>query len=87
MMDWLYCNDCHAVFMAEDASIRREEERHYWLDDSPVEVLYMRCCPECGSSDIDEAAYCDECGCAFAPDGLDDNFLCEECREKYEGEN
>lgn len=80
-MDWYYCQDCGAVFPEHEIRTEQIENRHWWLDDCPVERLTECHCPECGSSDIEEAAYCDYCGDPFRPEDLVDG-LCASCREE-----
>ena len=78
-MYWYYCKDCGAVFSAEELVVEDVENRHWWLDDCPVERWTEYSCPECGSSDVEEAEYCDYCGDAFAPSDLIDG-MCARCR-------
>ena len=78
-MDWYYCQDCGAVFSEEDLLVETVENRHWWLDDCPVERLTEYSCPECGSNDVEEAEYCDYCGDAFRPEDLTDG-VCARCR-------
>lgn len=78
-MDYYYCNDCGAIFNDECAKYAVTVERHWWLDDCPAETLTEMLCPECGSFDIEECSYCEECGEACRPQDLID-YLCEKCR-------
>lgn len=80
-MDWFYCADCGAVFPESQVHVEQIENRHYWLDDKPVERWCEYYCPECGSVDIQEAVYCDWCGDALRPEDLKDG-LCELCRRE-----
>lgn len=77
-----YCKECSACFTDEDVAWTCEEEQHTWLDDCPVERFYFRHCPVCGSEDIEECPECEECGGQFHPDDLDENGLCQDCRER-----
>ena len=77
-----YCKECSECFTDEDVAWICEEERHTWLDDCPVERLYFRHCPVCGSEDIEECPECESCGGQFHPDDLDENGLCPDCRER-----
>lgn len=79
-MNWYYCQDCGAVFSEEDLLVETVENRHWWLDDCPVERWTEYSCPECGSSDVEEAEYCDYCGDAFRPEDLTDG-VCAKCRK------
>ena len=76
---WYYCECCGAVFPEREIRVEHIENIHWWLDDCPVEQWTEYHCPECDSSDIDEAEYCDCCGDAFNPSDLIDG-LCEKCR-------
>lgn len=80
---WWYCKDCGSVFMYEDIRFEKVENRHWWLDDCPVETWCDRLCPECGSMDIDECEYCEYCGDPFKPGELID-YICERCRKEEE---
>ena len=81
LVSYWYCQRCRGIIAQEDLSLVREEERHYWLDDSPVETYVTARCPYCGSEEIDEAEYCEVCGEPFAPEDLEDG-VCKECSEK-----
>ena len=83
---WFYCEDCRALFPEEDVNVSVIYDHHWWLDDCPTETFYLRKCPECGSENVEEAAFCDECGEVCLPEDLDENWLCAECRKKYEQE-
>ena len=48
------CSCCGCVFEEDEAVYHKEYERHWWLDDSPVEELVYMACPECGCEDFDE---------------------------------
>lgn len=45
------CENCGHIFQDHSAEWHRVYERHYWLDDSPLEQLDFMACPECGSED------------------------------------
>ena len=77
------CEKCDEVFSADDVVCKRTDEVLYWLDDRPVASFYEWFCPYCGSDEIVEAEYCEECGEAFPPRELEDG-LCETCRVKGE---
>ena len=85
MVGYWYCQDCGGIIPRDELRIIRHEERHYWLDDCPVEDFYEIRCPYCGSELIDEAEYCDGCGEPCSPKDLTDG-LCAVCREKAEKE-
>lgn len=85
-MDWFYCEECGAKFTEDDVMIVREEERHSWLDDCPVEIRHEWLCPDCGSGCIQECDYCDWCGDPFRPGELIDG-ICERCRKELELED
>lgn len=85
-MDWMYCEDCKAIFIKDDAGVRVERDVHYWLDDKPVEEWAEWFCPECGSGNIEEADYCEICGEVIIPEDSPDG-LCEECRKREEGKD
>lgn len=79
--DVYYCQECGAMFLYQDIHFERVENRHFWLDDCPVEVWCEKLCPECGSWCIEEAEYCEWCGEPFKPGELVDGF-CEDCRKE-----
>ncbi len=54
------CEDCGEIFEDHDIEYHRVNERHYWLDDSPIEQLEFRACPYCHSEDIEEIIVDDE---------------------------
>lgn len=76
-----YCEECGALFQGMNAHIEHVENRHWWLDDCPVEHWTEMYCPECGSPAIYEAPECDGCGEVFRPQDLVDGF-CEKCRKE-----
>ena len=81
--EWYYCDQCGAVFPADDMRVITFEECHWWLDDRPTETWHEWLCPECGSAAVEECEYCDGCGDALRPDQLIDGF-CEQCRKEVE---
>ena len=77
-----YCERCKELF--------DEEEAHYedcgfwcefWGHDVYNEAYEMQC-PHCRGTDFEEAPMCDVCREYFTPDELDENDLCECCREE-----
>lgn len=54
------CFCCDHFFTELEADYHTVYEKHYWLDDSPVEELTFMACPECGSEDIYEEWIDDE---------------------------
>lgn len=81
LVSYWYCQRCKEVISQDDLRFVREAERHYWLDDSPVESYAYALCPYCGSDQIDEADYCEVCGEPFVPEDLEGG-ICKECLEK-----
>ena len=82
-MEFYCCEDCGEIFLKEDIIVVCEEEPQPWVDGCPVEKIYEWHCPECGSSDINECEYCEECGEPFRPQDLVDG-VCESCRDATE---
>ena len=80
-MNWMCCENCGELFEEHDARVEVTKNIHYWLDDKPVEEWCDYLCPECGSADIHDAPYCDNCGDAVRPEDLIDG-LCEMCRKE-----
>jgi hypothetical protein len=80
-MKYYYCEDCKAIFSEEEVTVIVNENRHWWLDDCPIETWTEYECPECGSSYIEECEYCDMCGEPCMPDTLIDG-LCEKCKKE-----
>ena len=81
-----YCKDCGELFDEDD--IVEEDESfpvEYWgsIVTCPC---YSSHCPYCNSNDIEEAPKCDKCGEYFSPDDLDEDGLCEDCREENKEE-
>ena len=74
----LICLECGKVFDYDE--IARWEETH-GLDTPPYEK--MSGCPRCYGA-YDEAYECENCGKYFTKDELDENHLCEDCREDDE---
>ena len=54
------CSACGEVFPENHVVYHRYIERHYWLDESPIEQLEFRACPECGSEEVEEVLLLDE---------------------------
>ena len=69
------CLDCLAVF--DEPNFRYE--KHWWLDPGPSERFAL--CPDCGSEAFVEAAECSRCGRIFSAYDLDEDDLCDDCRE------
>ena len=84
LVSYWHCLECNEIIPRDELRIVREEERHYWLDDCPVEVNYICFCPYCGSEELEEAEYCEGCGDPYGPDELDADGLCVTCRAKLE---
>ena len=80
---WYYCESCGSLFMSEDVRIIREEEYHPGLDGIQTEYMCYYACPECGSTCLEEADYCEICGEPMVPDSSWDG-LCEACRREEE---
>lgn len=76
-----YCKDCKAVFDEEDANVRdcgfytEFWGRQVYKKEEKIE------CPDCNSTDIDDAQKCRNCGEYFPPDELDEDGLCPCCIE------
>ena len=83
LVSYWVCQECHEVIPRDDLRIVREENRHWWLDDCPVEVSYSVYCPYCGSEWVEEAEYCEGCGEPCDPKDLEYG-LCEVCRKEKE---
>ena len=68
--------------MFEDDEIAhwRESRGEFW--GSPAYET-MSGCPRC-QGDYEEAYECENCGKYFTLDELDENYLCEDCRENEE---
>lgn len=76
-----YCEDCGEVFDEDEIELRVNGEwLEYWGSRVYREVN-TSLCPHCGSESIQEASYCDKCGEAYPPENLDENNLCEDCKE------
>lgn len=83
---YYFCLDCDSV-MDDTESLCFHPEAHSELDGNPVEWVGERRCIYCNSDNLEEAEYCDECGELFPRSMLDENSLCENCRQKYQEEN
>ena len=59
MIGWR-CFACDHFFEEHEADYHTIYEKHWWLDDAPVETLVFMACPECGSEDIEEEWIDDE---------------------------
>lgn len=80
-MDYFYCNECGGVMDAVEALCFRREI-HNELDERPTEWIGERRCLYCGSYDLEEAVYCDDCGELF-PDTLLNDGFCPDCYERW----
>lgn len=72
-MSWIYCYDCESFFDEEDAKTRLAVP-----EDSVPMGSYVACCPNCGSSELEEANVCKICGNPIKPDVTD---FCRPCTE------
>lgn len=71
----LICRDCGNIFYACEAG--RVKEPHDEIPGGFYETFFI--CPVCGSTDYEDAAYCDKCGGAFLEDKLYGGHYCNDC--------
>ena len=74
------CLECGKVFEDDEIAHWQESRGEFW--GSPAYET-MSGCPHC-QGDYEEAYECEECGQYFTLDELDENCLCEDCREDEE---
>lgn len=82
-MSKLKCLECGNVFDDDEISYWSESRGEFWGEPCSEE---MSGCPHCGSGDYEDAYECEECGEYFTLDELDENHLCEDCREDTDEE-
>lgn len=76
-----YCKDCGEIFDEEEAYYEDcGFDTEVWGHNEYQKAWEMKC-PYCYSTNYGEVSYCDECDEPFPPDELDDDNLCECCRE------
>ena len=78
----LKCVDCGHVFRDSELAYWSEGRGEYW-GASCSEM--MSGCPKC-HGDYEEAKICESCGQYFTLEELDENHLCEGCREDTDEE-
>ena len=78
-MNMYHCINCGAIF--DEPTKHTWKEIHYELDGAPSEDFEECLCPECNSDMIEDAWQCEVCGDYFALEDLDENWICERCRD------
>lgn len=78
----LKCLECGKVFEDDEIAHWQESRGEFW--GFPAYET-MSGCPDC-QGDYEEAEKCESCGKYFTKDELDENCLCEDCREDDEEE-
>ena len=77
------CKDCESQFSEPDTVLWRAgyigNGSENWVQDEYEDV-----CPVCGSDEIYEAYFCDDCEKEVGEDELDEDDLCLECAAKAE---
>jgi DNA-directed RNA polymerase subunit RPC12/RpoP len=77
------CSDCESTFSEPDTVLYRAGRigngSENWERDE-----YIGVCPMCGSTEIYEAYFCDDCEKEVGEDELDEDDLCLECAAKAE---
>ena len=73
----LICLECGKVFGYKEVAVRKKACGKF---DGVTSYKRVCVCPFC-EGDYEEAEKCDECGEWFATFELNENHLCEECRE------
>ena len=66
------CTDCGAVF----------EKPHTYRESRPIGTELFSCCPDCNSTDFQEALQCKECGEYFIENKT--NTMCDDCLKELE---
>jgi rubrerythrin len=77
------CPDCESTFSEPDTVLYRAGRigngSENWEKDEYIDV-----CPVCGSAEIYEACFCDDCEKEFVEGELDEDDLCPECAARAE---
>lgn len=76
----LICLECGKTFEEDEIKHWKEDRGEFWGFPS---YENMSGCPHC-QGDYEEAYECENCGKYFTLDELDENYLCEDCREDEE---
>lgn len=74
------CLECGKVFEDDEIAYWQESRGEFW--GFPA-YESMSGCPDCHGG-YEEAYQCENCGKYFTKDELDENCLCEDCREDEE---
>lgn len=74
------CMDCRNSFEAEEG-IRRVSDRYHVHGSTRIE--YELACPECGGTDIEDAAWCSGCH-KYAVQGEITSGLCPDCQRELD---
>lgn len=85
MRSYFWCRQCDS-YMDNIEALQFQPEVHTELDEKPTEWIAENRCIYCGSDDLTDAGWCEECGELFPDTLLDENGICEACREKLAGE-
>ena len=87
-MQYYYCADCNGLMDEYEAfCLVPVPEIHNELSNKPVEWTCENHCIYCNSTNLEEAMRCESCGELFPRFMLDENWLCEDRREKAEKED
>ena len=78
----LKCLECGKVFEDDEIAHWQESRGEFWGEPA-YETVWG--CPHC-QGDCSEAIKCESCGGYFTLDELDENHLCEDCREDTDEE-
>lgn len=76
------CLECGKVFEDDEIAHWQEIRGEFWGEPAYEDVSG---CPYC-QGDYEEAIKCESCGQYFTLDELDENHLCENCREDTDEE-
>lgn len=76
------CLECGKVFEDDEIAHWEESRGEFWGEPA---YENMSGCPHCGGA-YEEAYECENCGKYFTLDELDENHLCEDCREDTDEE-
>ena len=71
----LICRECGNIFYACEAG--RVKEPHDEIPGGFYETFFI--CPVCGSTDYEDASYCEHCGGAFLEEKLRGGYYCNDC--------